>query len=138
MFRDVLIKGIKQIYESERNDVHRIGAKYIKDYFSSIANQLEEEIEVSSGEVSFRLEDAYPFRMELNDKTLIIDTELGTEFSVSVIHLDHDNSLEEIDTLILDEGSYISKNFENKQLGDELMDIYLNHAFKREMMDLLN
>ena len=141
MFKDILIKGIKQIYEVKRNDVGRKSEKYIKDYFSSIADQLEEEIEVSGGEVAFRLDDAYPFQMELNDKTLIIDTEgdgTGNEFHVSVKHLDEDNYLEVIDILKLNGDVFLSENFGGKQLGDELMDIYLDSAFKREMMGLLN
>ncbi|SEM13273.1 hypothetical protein SAMN04487786_1109 [Paenisporosarcina quisquiliarum] len=138
MFRDTLVKGIKQIYENDRNEVHRKSSKFVKDYFSYLEYQLVEEIEVSNGEVSFRIKDSYPYSMELNDKTLIIDMESESKLVVSVNHLDQDNFLEEIDTLIPNGIDFISANFEGKKLDNELMDIYLERAFKKEMLELLN
>ena len=138
LFRDALVKGIKQIYENDRNEVHRKGAKFVKEYFSFLEYQLVEEIEVSNGEVSFRIEEGYPYSMELNDKKLIFDMDSESKFVVSVNHLDQDNFLEEIDTLIPNGIDFISENFEGKKLDNELMDIYLERAFKKEMLELLN
>lgn len=136
-FKTEFVQNIKKIYQNniEKKKLRDRVEMFIVNYFTTLKEEIAEEIEISGGEISILNYDGEVLYVHFQDTKLCILFE-GNDFEVLKTDVFDEDEKEEIDRLYIDNGVFKSRKY-GINLNEELLGEYLKVAFDEELRLML-